>query len=167
MLQLKHRSDYLSLMLLALGLIQICSFVGQAACFAICSERLISRARHAVFNVMLRQDVAFFDADGNSPEALTSFLFSATNAISGLSGQAVGAFFMLVTTTVACATLAYVVGWRLAMVVAVTIPVLLACGYLRFWSLANHNKKSRKSHQASASYASEATTAIRLSLIHI
>lgn len=67
---------------------------------------------------------------------------------------------MLITTSVACITLSYIIGWRLAVVLASTIPVLLICGFLRHWALAIHNKKSRKYHQTSAIYATEATNAI-------
>jgi ATP-binding cassette subfamily B (MDR/TAP) protein 1 len=54
-----------------------------------------------------------------------------------------------------------VVGWKLALVTASAIPVLLGCGYLRFAVLAALSSRKKKASAASASYACEAVSAIK------
>lgn len=159
--QVIHDSDFWSLMYLMLGLVQFLAFAIQGWAFAYCSERLVHRVRDSAFRSMLRQDIAFFDRDENSAGALTSFLSTETTHVAGLSGTTLGTIITVVTTLVAALALSLAFGWKLALVVASTIPVLLGCGFLRFWVLAQFQNRSKKAYESSASYACEATSAIR------
>jgi ATP-binding cassette subfamily B (MDR/TAP) protein 1 len=52
-------------------------------------------------------------------------------------------------------------GWKLALVCISVVPVLLACGFYRFYMLAAFQQRSKAAYEGSASYACEATSAIR------
>lgn len=159
--ELRSEANFWSLMYLMLALTQLISFTGQGLCFAICSERLIHRVRDTAFRTMLRQDIAFFDKEENSAGALTSFLSTETTALAGLSGATLGTIFTVLTTLIGALSLGISIGWKLGLVCASTIPVLLSCGFLRFWILARFEQRSKKAYESSASYACEATSAIR------
>ncbi|OBT62096.1 hypothetical protein VE03_09020 [Pseudogymnoascus sp. 23342-1-I1] len=159
--QVLHDSNFWSLMYLMLAIVQFIAFVIQGWAFAFCSERLVHRVRDQAFRTMLRQDIAFFDRDENSAGALTSFLSTETTHIAGLSGATLGTILTVVVTLVAALTVSIAIGWKLSLVVASTIPVLLGCGFLRFWVLAQFQSRSKKAYESSASYACEATSAIR------
>lgn len=159
--QLRHDINFWSLMFLMLALVMLISFIIQGIAFAICSERLIHRARLEAFRTMLRQDIAYFDKEENTAGALTSFLSTETTFLAGMSGATLGTLLVVSTTLCASIALAIAIGYKLALVCAATIPILLACGFLRFWMLAKFVERAKKSYEGSASYACEATAAIR------
>lgn len=158
---IKHRSSFWSLMYLMLGLVQLLALATQGVLFGRCSERLIHRARDLAFKAYLRQDMEFFDRDENATGALTSFLSTQTTHLAGLSGATLGVIIMVVTTIVTAICLALAIGWKLALVCISTIPILLACGFFRFWMLAHYQLRAQVAYQQSAAIASESITAIR------
>jgi len=110
---------------------------------------------------MLRQDIGYFDKDENTAGALTSFLSTQTTHAAGLSGATLGTILNVLTTLVAGFIIALILGWKLALVCISTVPVLLGCGFFRFWMLARFEARSKIAYEKSASYACEATSAIR------
>ncbi|KAI1457756.1 P-loop containing nucleoside triphosphate hydrolase protein [Annulohypoxylon moriforme] len=157
----KKESDFWSGMFLMLAFVMCIAYISQGVAFARCSERLIHRVRDRAFRTMLRQDVAFFDKDENTVGALTSFLSTETSHVAGLSGVTLGTLLMVTTTLITAMVVALAFGWKLALVCISTIPVLLACGFFRFWMLAHFQRRSKQAYEQSASYASEAISAIR------
>jgi ATP-binding cassette subfamily B (MDR/TAP) protein 1 len=154
-------TSFWCLMYLMLALVQFLAFCIQGVAFAFCSERLIHRVRDQAFRTMLRQDIGFFDREENSAGALTSFLSTETTHVAGLSGTTLGTLLTVITTLVAAIALSVAIGWKLALVTASTIPVLLICGFLRFWILAQFQARAKRAYESSASYACEAASAIR------
>ncbi|KAL8963470.1 MAG: hypothetical protein Q9193_000275 [Seirophora villosa] len=159
--QLRGDANFWSLMYLMLAITQFIAFCGQGIAFAYCSERLVHRARNQAFRTMLRQDIAFFDREENSAGALTTFLSTETTYLAGMSGTTLGTILVVTTTLVAAIALSCAIGWKLALVCTATIPVLLGCGFFRFWMLARFSERAKKAYESSASYACEATSAIR------
>ncbi|KAM5442226.1 multidrug-resistance transporter mdr2 [Microsporum ferrugineum] len=159
--KLRHDANFWSLMFLMLGLVQLVTQSAQGLIFAICSESLIYRARSKSFRAMLRQNIAFFDLPENSTGALTSFLSTETKHLSGVSGATLGTILMVSTTLTVALTVALAFGWKLALVCISTVPVLLLCGFYRFWILAQFQSRAKKAYESSASYACEATSSIR------
>ena len=159
--QLQSNASFWSLMYLMLAFVELIAFVGQGWAFAICSERLVFRVRDQSFRTMLRQDITFFDKEENSAGALTSFLSTESTHLAGMSGTTLGTILVVSTTLIAALIVSIAIGWKLALVCTATIPVVLACGFLRFWMLARFQARSKKAYEGSATYACEATSAIR------
>lgn len=159
--QIRSEASFWCLMYLMLGLAMLIVFSIQGVIFAIGSERMIHRVRDRAFRAMLRQDIEFFDRDENTAGALTSFLSTETTHMAGLSGATLATILMSVAMLIACCIISLAIGWKLALVCIATIPVLLACGFLRVWMLAQFQRRSKKAYDQSASFASEAVTAIR------
>ena len=159
--ELRSDVDFWSLMYLMLAIVQFIAYCAQGVAFAFCSEKLIHRVRDRAFRTMLRQDIAFFDKEENTAGALTTFLSTETTHVAGLSGVTLGTILTVLTTLIAACVLSIAIAWRLALVCISTIPILLACGFFRFWLLAQFQRRSKKAYQKSASYACEATSAIR------
>lgn len=130
--QLRKEANFWSLMYLMLALVQILAFACQGIAFAICSERLVHRARDQAFRAMLRQDVGFFDMEENSAGALTSFLSTETTHLAGMSGATLGTLLVVCTTLVAAIALSCAIGWKLALVATATIPILLVSSFYPF-----------------------------------
>ena len=159
--KLRSDANFWSLMFLVVGVAQFITFSVHGIAFAFCSERLVCKARSKAFRIMLRQDINFFDKEENSTGALTSFLSTETKHLSGVSGQTLGTILMTSTTLIAAIIISLVFGWKLALVCISVVPVLLACGFYRFYMLAAFQQRSKQAYEGSASYACEATSAIR------
>ena len=144
-----------------LAFVQFGAFCTQGIAFAFCSERLIHRVRDRAFRTMLRQDIEFFDKEENTAGALTSFLSTETTHVAGLSGVTLGTLLTVITTLIAAITVGTALAWKLALVCVACIPVLLGCGFFRFWLLAQFQRRAKKAYEKSASFACEATSAIR------
>jgi ATP-binding cassette subfamily B (MDR/TAP) protein 1 len=153
--------DFWCLMYLMLGFVLLLSQSTQGIAFAFCSERLIHRARDRAFRTMLRQDISFFDEEENSTGALTSFLSTEATHLAGISGVTLGTLLSVTTTLCSAIIISLAIGWKLALVTMSTIPVVLGCGFFRFWVLARFEINAKSSYKKSASYACENTNAIR------
>ena len=159
--KLRHDANFWSLMYLMLAIVQIIAYSSQGVAFAYCSERLVHRARDQAFRTMLRQDISWFDREENSAGALTSFLSTETTHLAGMSGATLGTILVVSTTLIASIVLSISIGWKLGLVCSATIPILVGCGYFRFWMLGRFHDRAKKAYEGSASYACEATAAIR------
>ena len=159
--KLRSDANFWSLMFLVVGIVQFITYSVHGVAFAYSSERLIRKARSKAFRVMLRQDINFFDREENSTGALTSFLSTETKHLSGISGQTLGTILMTSTTLIAAIVISLSFGWKLALVCISVVPVLLGCGFYRFYMLAAFQARSKAAYEGSASYACEATSAIR------
>jgi len=159
--KIRHDVDFWSLMYLMLGIVQLIAMVAQGTSLAYCSEQLIYRARDGAFRTMLRQDIAFFDEDENSTGALTSFLSTETTHLASISGATLGTLLSCSTTLIVALVVSLSIGWKLALVCISALPVILGCGFFRFWVLAKFRGAAQKHYEKSAGYACEHTNAIR------
>lgn len=159
--KLRSDANFWSLMFFVVGIVQFITQSTSGAAFAVCSERLVRRARSTAFRTILRQDISFFDREENSTGALTSFLSTETKHLSGVSGVTLGTILMTSTTLGAALIVSLSIGWKLALVCISVVPVLLGCGFYRFYMLAQFQSRSKLAYEGSANFACEATSSIR------
>lgn len=176
--ELRREINFWALMYIMLAGTQLVSCFGYGTAFGFCSEKLIHRARDQAFRHMLRQDIGkyqsyipcyvcllihaeFFDREENNAGSLTTFLSTSATHLSGLSGSTLGTILQVSTTLVAAMVVSLAIGWKLSLVCITTIPILLACGFLRFWMLARFQERTKAAYERSAGFACEATSAIR------
>jgi ATP-binding cassette subfamily B (MDR/TAP) protein 1 len=158
---LRQDSDFWCLMYLMLGIVGLAARVAQCMCFSFVSEKLTRRARDKSMRSILRQDIGFFDQKQHSIGALTAFLSTGTTHLNSLSGAILGSIFSFISTIAGGIILSLVIGWKLALVCSATIPLVAGCGWVRLKILAVFDNKIKKTQEESASYASEAVSAIR------
>ena len=159
--QIRSDVDFWALMYLMLAFVQLMSMWIQGISLAICSERLVRRARDLAFRNFLRQDIAFFDQAENSTGALTSYLSTEATHLSALSGATLGVILSCSSTIIIAVVVSLCIGWKLALVCMCGLPVILGTGYLRFKILAKFSATAQTAYKKSAGYACEHTNAIR------
>lgn len=158
--RIRRESNFWAGMFFLLAGGTLIAFFGQGLAFAFSSERLIHRAQTMAFRSFLRQDISFFDKKENSPGALSSLLSSEASRLAGMSGATLGAVFVFLTTVLASIGIALGYGWKLGLVCMSAMPLLIIAGWMRFWVLAQYQKRTKQFTEAAA-FASEATSAIR------
>ncbi|KAL1792862.1 hypothetical protein ACET3X_009369 [Alternaria dauci] len=124
------------------------------------SARLVGSVRTRAFGAMLRQDMEFFDGDTVTSGALSNFLSSEANRLAGLSGSTLGTIVSAAASIFVAIIVACSFGWKLALVCSATIPLVIACGYFRFYALTRMEKRTKETSDA-ASFACEAASSIR------
>ncbi|KAF1812099.1 multidrug resistance protein 3 [Eremomyces bilateralis CBS 781.70] len=122
-------------------------------------------ARHyrlEMFQSLMRQDIAYFDAPEHATGALVSKLASEPQNLMDLLGFNVGLILINFVNITASSILAFIVGWRLALAVVFgALPVLVFCGYLRI-RLETHLADATGARFAEGTaFATEAISAIR------
>jgi ATP-binding cassette subfamily B (MDR/TAP) protein 1 len=124
------------------------------------SARLIGNVRERAFGAMLRQDMEFYDGEMVTSGALANFLSSEANRLAGLSGSTLGTIVSAAASIFVAIIVGCSFGWKLALVCTSTIPLMLGCGYFRFYALTRMEKRTKGSNEA-ASFACEAANSIR------
>ena len=136
-------------------------WMGVGITLSYATQKLTRRVREACFKSIMTQDIAFFDEAGNAPSALSSVLSKSTNDLAGIGGPVLGGILTFFSTIVASIILSLAIGWKLALVCTATIPVVVACGWLRLQMLSAFDAKIRQSGLDSAAYSGELVRSIR------
>ncbi|KAJ5799046.1 ABC transporter [Penicillium pulvis] len=157
--RLTSDTSFWSIMYIVLAAGQLLSFSIEGVAFAYCGERLVRRVRMEQFRHMLRQDASYFDK--MTTAELTATIAGNASNIAGLSGTTLGSLLNVVTTLLGSLILSIAIGWKLALVTASSIPILIVCGYLRFGILSKYQVHTKKCHIESATGVCEAIAMIR------
>ncbi|CAN9148363.1 unnamed protein product [Alternaria alternata] len=147
-------------MFLMLGIVIGSFYYVQGMTLSRGSARLVGSVRTRAFGAMLRQDMEFFDGDTVTSGALSNFLSSEANRLAGLSGSTLGTIVSAASSILVAIIVACSFGWKLALVCSATIPLVIGCGYFRFYALTRMEKRTKETSDA-ASFACEAASSIR------
>ncbi|KAK9449524.1 P-loop containing nucleoside triphosphate hydrolase protein [Limtongia smithiae] len=131
------------------------------AAFGYTSAKLVRRIRFMSFRQMLRQDISFFDKDENTVGSLTGTLSRDAQSVEGLGGITLGKIIDAILTVLAASVVSIALAWKLGLVMTASVPVLIGCGFFRFYILASFESRVKEENERTASYACEATSAIR------
>ncbi|KAM5346969.1 hypothetical protein ACJ41O_009974 [Fusarium nematophilum] len=156
------RGNFISLMffILAIGCLLVYFVMGWAT--NTIAQTLNIKLRKEIFDLILRQDLRFFDRPENTVGALISRLDSYPQAVLELMGFNVGVVILSGINVLASSVLALVVTWKLGLVgVFAGLPPMLLSGYARIRLETKMDADMGKRFSASSSIASETVTAIR------
>ncbi|CAI7672056.1 unnamed protein product [Penicillium viridicatum] len=159
--QLRSETNLWAGMHVVLAFVQFFAYSAQASALGKCTEGLIRRLGGLSFRALLDKDMSFFDMEEHGVGALVSFLGTEPASMAGMGCYAIGNYIMALTTLIGAIATSIAVGWKLGLVGAATVPVLLICGFLRFRVMGQLEAHLRHVYQETASLASEAVSAIR------
>ncbi|KAI2629784.1 putative ABC multidrug transporter [Hypoxylon sp. NC1633] len=152
---LRSQIDVFAGVFLAIAFVGFIFSLGLGYSFSYAAGKLARRVKGRCFRSIMSQNVEFFDDKVHSTGALLSVLSSSTEALNSLSGSVVGGTLTFIATILGGIVVAFAVGWKLALVCTATIPIVVACGWLRLQMLSVFDSKTRQSGIDSASYAGE------------
>jgi len=107
----------------------VCGWL-QATALMITSNRITNRIRIEFFKSILRQDVGYFDT--HSAAELNTRLFDDVKKISNGIGDKVGVAVQAMIQFIGGIIIGFIYGWKMALVILATTPVLALTGYLFF-----------------------------------
>ncbi|KAF2821176.1 P-loop containing nucleoside triphosphate hydrolase protein [Ophiobolus disseminans] len=157
-----EQGDFYSLMffIVAIGNLLVFATVGWVS--NIVAQHVSKRYRGEIFDLILKQDMAFFDDEAHASGALASNLSSYPANMCELLGFNLMLICINVVNIISSSVLALVVGWKLglAVVFGALVPIVF-CGYLRIRLEFKLEEATGKRFASSAALASEAVSAIR------
>lgn len=99
--------------------------------FGIVGANLSERVSRLFFHTVLYMEVAWFDQDANTSGNLTSRLAADAPAIRGAVGDSAGIVVQNVVTLLTGYTIAFVSGWKMALVITAVLPLLAFSSYMQ------------------------------------
>ncbi|CDY67695.1 BnaCnng55980D [Brassica napus] len=129
--------------------------------FAYMGESLTKRIREKMLSKILTFEVNWFDENENSSGAVCSRLAKEANLVRSLIGERVSLLVQTISGVTLACTLGLVIAWRLAIVMIVTQPVVVACFYTQCILLKSMSKRAIKAQDESSKLAAEAVSNIR------
>lgn len=138
---------------LALAVATCILWLGVGYSFGYATEALSQGVRDGCFRSIMAQDVWVFDT--RSIGSLLSILTTSADALIGLGGPVIGGALTFICTIFGGIILSVTLGWKLALVCTATIPLVVACGWVRLHMLAIFDSNTRQNGIDAASYATE------------
>ncbi|KAL5962749.1 Phosphatidylcholine translocator ABCB4 [Taenia solium] len=143
---------YLAVSSLVLGFVQMYFLT-------LSSKRQARRIRLLFFDSLIRQDAGWMDSKASG--SLISLLSSSVPEIQGGIGNRVGSFVRDVVLFLGCIIMAFVKGWKLALVASASLPLIGASFASLAFTLKYFNMKEIQAYSKAGGIAGEVLASIR------
>ncbi|KAF1954349.1 multidrug resistance protein 1, partial [Byssothecium circinans] len=156
------QGDFYSLMFFVVAIGNLLTF-GLIGCLSNNVVQHVSRGyRLELFQLILKQDMNFFDKEENASGALASNLSGYPDSLTELLGFNVMLILINIASVLSSSILAIAVGWKLGLAIVFgALPLVVSSGYVRIRLEFKLEENTGKRFANSAALASEAVSAIR------
>ncbi|KAG1339955.1 hypothetical protein G6F62_005599 [Rhizopus arrhizus] len=136
----------------------VCTYIAQ--CFwALTGENQVRRIRNKYVHAILRQDMSWFDkAEG---ESLTTRLATDTQLIQDGISEKFGRLVTCIGQFLSGFIIAFIIGWRLAVVILATIPLMIGAGGAMDYFITKYTLESQGAYAEAGSIAEQVFSGIR------
>ncbi|CAI8590913.1 unnamed protein product [Vicia faba] len=137
----------------------IVSFL-QVSCWMVTGERQAARIRSLYLKTILKQDIAFFDTETNTGEVIGR-MSGDTILIQDAMGEKVGKFTQLATSFFGGFVVAFIKGWRLALVLLACVPCVVVVGGVMSMLMAKMSTRGQAAYTEAGNVVDQTVGAIR------
>jgi len=132
----------------------------QVSCWTMAGERQSARIRSLYLNAVLRQDIAFFDTELTTGQAV-SRMSSDTLVIQGALGEKAGKLLQLASAFFGGFVIAFTRGWLLSLVMLTSLPLIAIAGAVSAQFLTKVSSKKLTSYGDAGDTVEQTIGAIR------
>jgi ATP-binding cassette, subfamily B (MDR/TAP), member 1 len=148
------------LVFVGLGVAALVASVCQGHAFNLMGQHLAKRVRVLTMQSLLRQEVGWYDKQENSSGVLTSQLGADALDVRGQLGDTAGLLTQNLVTFISGIVIALTANWKLALVVAACIPLILIAAVIQIRLFEEFTQGETTNFAAANQIASEAVGAI-------
>ncbi|KAF8653182.1 hypothetical protein HU200_062632 [Digitaria exilis] len=159
--EIKEKTRLYALVSLALVVLSFLLSIGQHYSFGAMGEYLTKRIRERMLAKILTFEVGWFDQDENSSGAICSQLAKDANIVRSLVGDRIALVIQTGSMVLIAFTVDLVISWRLALVMIVMQPFIIACSYARRVLLKRMSTKSIQAQSETSKIAADAVSNLR------
>ncbi|XP_024523774.1 ABC transporter B family member 19 [Selaginella moellendorffii] len=156
----RHTAKY-SVVFVMVAVGAFVAFFVQYYSFGIAGENLTMRVRKMMLSGILRNEISWFDREEHSSSQLASRLASDAVYMKSASGDILGSMVQNVAVIVASFAIAFLVEWRVAIVVAATFPFIVLSTFAQKLFLQGLAGDLERSHSRASMLAGDAVSNIR------
>ncbi|KAL7062925.1 hypothetical protein AAHC03_0256 [Spirometra sp. Aus1] len=131
----------------------------QMYCLNLSSRRQGQRIRLLFFQSVLRQDASWYDSQASG--SLISLVSTSVPQIQAGLGNRVGSFVRDFVLFVGCLIMAYIKGWKLALVASSMIPLIIISFAVLGFSLNHFNNREIRAYSRAGGISGEILSSIR------
>ncbi|CAF3869833.1 unnamed protein product, partial [Rotaria sp. Silwood1] len=136
----------------------ICGYIRVAA-FNITAERQTRTIRQILFQSILKKDIVYFDT--HKTGELNTLLSDDVNKIRDGIGDKLGAIIRAISTFISCVIISLVKGWKLALVILSTLPIIVATFIISSKVITSLTATELKAYGKAGAIAEEVISSIR------
>ncbi|KAJ8510289.1 hypothetical protein OPV22_000723 [Ensete ventricosum] len=132
----------------------------EVSCWMVTGERQAARIRALYLETILRQDIAFFDKEMTTGEAVER-MSGDTLLIQDAIGEKVGKFVQLLSTFFGGFIIAFAKGWLLALVMLSCLPPIAIAGAVMSWMIAKLSSRGQVAYSEAGNVVEQTIGSIR------
>ncbi|CAL9131878.1 unnamed protein product [Musa acuminata var. zebrina] len=132
----------------------------EVSCWMVTGERQAARIRALYLETILRQDVAFFDKEMTTGEAVER-MSGDTLLIQDAIGEKVGKFVQLLSTFFGGFIIAFAKGWLLSLVMLSSLPPIAIAGAVMSWMIAKLSSRGQAAYSEAGNVVEQTIGSIR------
>nr|CAD7256374.1 unnamed protein product [Timema shepardi] len=159
--QLKSAALFWTLMFIVLAIVSGLSMWLEVVCMASAAEKMVLRLRLEAFANILRQPVGWFDLETSSPGRLITRLARDAPLVKSAAGMRAGQVLGALVTLVAAMLIAFLYGWKLALLLMVAVPVISFAGYQQMLVIRRNQRRDAELMNEAGRVASESVQNVR------
>nr|CAD7402029.1 unnamed protein product [Timema poppensis] len=159
--QLKSAALFWTLMFIVLAVVSGLSMWLEVVCMASAAEKMVLRLRLEAFANILRQPVGWFDLETSSPGRLITRLARDAPLVKSAAGMRAGQVLGALVTLVAAMLIAFLYGWKLALLLMVAVPVISFAGYQQMLIIRRNQRRDAELMNEAGRVASESVQNVR------
>nr|XP_024359021.1 ABC transporter B family member 19-like [Physcomitrium patens] len=136
-------------------------YTAQHSFFGIMGENLLKRIRELTFENISKNEISWFDLDGNNSSQLCSRLSTDATTVKGAVGDRISLMISSFSCMLATCVIAFTFQWKMTLVMLAIFPLLLFGNICQRIILAGYSKDVASAHTRSGMIAGEAVSNIR------
>ncbi|XP_023535471.1 ABC transporter B family member 13-like [Cucurbita pepo subsp. pepo] len=159
--QIKEEVQHVAYVFIGVSILTIPIYLLQHYFYTLMGERLTARVRLLLFSAILSNEVGWFDLDENNTGSLTSILASDATLVRSALADRISTIVQNLALTVAAFVIAFIFSWRLAAVVAASLPLLIGASITEQLFLKGFGGDYSRAYNRATAVAREAIANIR------
>ncbi|XP_026274262.1 ATP-dependent translocase ABCB1-like isoform X2 [Frankliniella occidentalis] len=159
--ELREAALFWTYMFLVLAVASGFSFWLQLVAMTTAAEKLVMRMRLFAFKNICDQAVGWFDLESSSAGRLINRLARDAPLVKAAAGLRAGQVIGAIVTLLAALVIAFIFGWKLALLLVVAVPFIAGASYQQMMILRRNQRRDAELMNDAARVASESVTNIR------